>query len=184
MFPRHQRYFLALFLERLITAVGLLPTEEQQSGSASGKTPLLMQKIERLSSWTTVQHSAGQQTSLSVQAKLEGIMPCRSWSGDCTNSTNHSYKQRPLTVPRINTFTSSPSSIRLHITWHTPLPGSHMETAPVCTAGVVVWQKGSRGAPTSVQCQGYFTGIVAMSFADSIWPKLQMNSILPQTDPS
>lgn len=35
----------------------------------------------------------------------------------------------------------------------------------------------------SAQCQGYFTGIAAVSFADISRLKLQMKSIFPLTDP-
>lgn len=69
------------------------------------------------------------------------------------------------------------------IIWHPPLPGSDIVTVLVCSAGVVVWQEGKQECLFSAQCQGYFTGIVAVSFADTIWPKLQMNSISSPTDP-
>lgn len=124
------------------------------------------------------QHSAAQQTSLSVQTQLEGIMPCRSWSGDCTSSTNHTYKKSPLTVLRINTFTSSLTSIRVysHLTYAFAWLWYGDSVSLQCWSGGLAG--GKQRCLISAQCQEYFTGIVALSFAGTIWLKLQMKSIL------
>lgn len=92
------------------------------------------------------------------------------------------YKRRPLTVLRINIFTSSPTRIRFHSHLiHTFAWLCYIDNASLlCCSGSLAG--GKQECLISAQCQGHFTGIVAMSFADTSWLKLQMKSILPQTD--
>lgn len=141
-----------------------------------------MQKIKRLSLWTTAPSWSANQLECTNTAWRDHVMQELIW------------RLHHLSQPFLQEETSNCSqNHHLHffpppvsgstIIWHPRLPGSDIVTVLVCSAGVVVWQEGKQECSFSAQGQGYFTGIVAVSFADTIWPKLQMNSISSPTDP-